>query len=63
MPIKLVEFSDGTFGIRRGWFHYRFMDFKNNKYWWPQYNEYFFNCKTDKETAMKHMVSHKVVKM
>jgi len=34
--MKLVKFSDGTFGVHRGWFFYTFADKHNQFYWWSQ---------------------------
>ena len=66
---KLVEFSDGTFGLRKGvWlFGYEFQDFKSNGLFWRIGSQYFNDCKTTKEKAVSFRYkavsfSYKVIK-
>lgn len=35
--MKIVQFKDGTFGIRKGWWFtkYVFLDLKDTNYFWP----------------------------
>ena len=63
---KLVGFSDGTFGIRKGlWlFGYRFQDFRHTSFSWTMKNSYFKDCKTTEEHAKSFLnnLSYKIVK-
>ena len=63
---KLVKFSDGTFGLRRGcWlFGYRFQDFTSTGYSWCIGDVFFDDCKTTKEKAVsfQNNLTYKVVK-
>ena len=63
---KLVEFSDGTFGLRRGvWlFGYEFQDFKSFNHSWTMKSLHFNDCKTTEEHARSFLnnLTYKVVK-
>ena len=62
---KLVEFSDGTFGLRKGlWlFGYKFQDFRNPSFSWTMKSFYFKDCTTTEEHArsFKNSLSYKVL--
>jgi hypothetical protein len=63
---KLVEFSDGTFGLRKGcWlFGYKFQDFYIICHSRKIRSIYFNDCKTTKEKALsfQNNLNYKVVK-
>jgi len=49
----VVEFIDGTYGVRDR-FQNRFLDMNKPRYWWPKESGWFYGCKTDLDTAMQH---------
>jgi len=50
--MKLVEFEDGTFGIRKFWFFgWYFVDLFSKGYSWTQSSEHFPDCKRTREHA------------
>jgi len=62
--MKLVQFVDGKYGIRKfSLFHLGWV-FKslNTGYFWPPDSEYFPLCKGTKEKCLSMMNDHKVVK-
>ena len=62
---KLVKFSDGTFGLRKGlWlFGYKFQDFRHTLFSWRMSSKYIDDCKTTKEKAisLQDKLSYKVL--
>ena len=62
---KLVKFSDGTFGLRKGYwlFGYRYLDFNNSFFYWKIGSQYFNDCKTTKEKAIsfQNKLTYKVL--
>lgn len=60
--MKLVQFSNGKWGVRRGfWPSYRFADLKNPSFWWDQSSGFLPDCMGTKEQALERLVSHRVV--
>lgn len=51
MNKKLIKFTDGTYGVRKGWFSYKYQDMKTPNCWWYPTSEYFRDCKSDFDTA------------
>ena len=61
--MKLVKFSDGTYGIRKGNFFsgYKYLDLKEKtQYWWYKSSEYFEDCKGSEEQVRKVYNHHNV---
>jgi len=60
MKIHVVEFNDGTYGVRKiiGWWIFKsepvYLDLKSNSvYFWGKLSDYFDHCKTpNKELAI-----------
>lgn len=40
----LVEFENGTFGIREGWLFHRFVDLKHPAFCWARGDRFFKHC-------------------
>ena len=60
--MKLVQFDDGTYGVRKGLIRYRFRDLRSPiNYWWAADNPFFKDCKGTLSEAMVVMgrVKHK----
>lgn len=55
--MKLVKFSNGKYGIRRGIFDKEYLDFsfrtEHKRLWWPRCSGYFKDCMTSEEIARK----------
>ena len=50
--MKLIEFSNGTFGVRRYWFFgWHFMDLKSTNFAWNKGDLYFSHCQGTREEA------------
>lgn len=49
--IKLVKFSNGKFGVRRGWIFYEYFDLKDTQYWWEKSSRHFPYCMVDIDIA------------
>lgn len=52
--MKLVQFEDGEFGIRKfSFFHAGFVyfDLRDQDYWWGRKSKYFRNCRVPEEKA------------
>ena len=45
--MKVVQFRDGKYGVRKGLLFYRFRDMVHPWCWWSADSEYFRDCKTD----------------
>lgn len=65
--MKLVQFTDGTFGIRVGsWLNYRFIDLDDPIFTWGRKSKHLKSCKGTKEKAKeiitKLSTTHKVIK-
>ena len=67
VSIKLVKFSNGKFGVRRGnWFTgYRYKDLYRygNRYWWDKKSKFFRDCMSSEESARKFFEAFKDKKM
>jgi len=50
--MKLVKFKNGSYGLRKGFFSYKYLDltFGINQ-WWPE-NMCTFNCRGSKERVL-----------
>jgi hypothetical protein len=63
---RLVQFSDGKYGIRKGYwlFGYRFQDFKHTSYFWTIRSKFINDCKTTKEKAQEFLkpIKYKIIK-
>ena len=58
MKGKLVQFSDGTYGVRVGWlFEYRFRDLVNPEFSWAIGVRHFKDCQGTRDQAEKHLNS------
>ena len=56
--MKLVEFSDGTFGVRLTWsFGWSFVDLKNGQFKWRRGSRYFKDCRGTREEAKNALQS------
>jgi hypothetical protein len=57
---KLIQFSDGSYGIRRGILSYSYYDFLSsviNRHWWSCSDKWYkTDCRTTKENAMSVLV-------
>lgn len=66
MRIRLVQFSNGKYGIQKGLFNKRYLDFRSPTFWWGVNDKYFHLCCTSKEEAEevfdKYPPSVKVIK-
>lgn len=52
--MKIVQFKDGTYGIRRLTFSgFEYLDFNQPEYWWDIKSRPFCDCKTSKEEVLK----------
>ena len=52
--VKLIKFSDGTYGIRRGSYFsgYTYFDLKDSSdFWWDKSSDYFPDCQGSEEKA------------
>ena len=67
MSIKLVKFSNGKFGVRRGnWFFgYEYKDLSGDggSYWFDKRSIYFRDCMSSEESARKFFEAFKDKKM
>jgi len=66
--MKLVEFKDGTFGVRNNWFFgWHFIDLRSNNFDWTRSSKYFSNCKGSREIAeqtfMMRGSKYKIIKL
>jgi hypothetical protein len=53
MNIAMVKFKNGTYGVRRGWIFFKFLDSRDFEYWHPL-NEYWKDkIRMSKEDAEK----------
>jgi hypothetical protein len=63
MSIKLVKFSNGKFGVRKGnWFTgYRYKDLSvtGKKFWWPKDDRFFDCCMGSEEVAREDFTAYK----
>ena len=51
--IKLVKFSDGKYGVRKGFIFHRYADFFTVGFWWSPGSQYMRDCRTaDYERAV-----------
>jgi hypothetical protein len=40
--MKIVQFKDGQYAIRKGWFFYKYKSLLLDDYWWPTgYSTYY----------------------
>ena len=53
MKPVIVKFNDGTFGIRKGFFRYRYKDLQSSDFWWPKDHSYYKDCRGNFETVIK----------
>jgi hypothetical protein len=44
--IKVVQFANGKYGIRRGWFFHEYRDFVH-AFWWPLDSKYIHDCMSE----------------
>ena len=66
--MKLVEFNNGTFGIRKNWFFgWWFADLRSQGFTWRRGGAYFTHCQGTREQAENYLKqlgkgqTHKVV--
>ncbi len=50
MNIKLVKFSNGKYGIRRGLIFHEYLDFRWGR-WFSKDSPFFKQCEIDEKTA------------
>jgi len=51
--IKLVKFSDGKYGVRKGFILHKYVDFYTTGFWWSSSSQFMRDCRTaDYERAM-----------
>lgn len=43
--LRLVQFSDGFYAIRKGWIFYSYKDLCSRDIWWTKGDVYFRDCK------------------
>lgn len=62
MRVKLIKFSTGNYGIRKGCFfgNKEYLDFCTGV-WWEKDSKWFRDCQTDEETA-RRMYGQMVIK-
>ena len=61
MALKLVEFEDGTFGVRRGWWSFHeFLDLQNPIFWWQQGGRFFRDCTGTRAEAESRLAEMKI---
>ena len=53
--MKLVEFEDGTFGVRKGYwiYGYYYLDLTCSLHAWDSKSKFFKDCKGTKEDAIR----------
>lgn len=57
--MKLVEFDDGKFGVRRGFIFYEYKDLESGLSWRSKDSCYFYCCKSDLKTAVNFIKESK----
>lgn len=61
--MKLVQFEDGTYGVRTFWFFgWWFRDLACPGFSWKVSSRFFYGCKGTKKKARSLLAGHKVVK-
>jgi hypothetical protein len=52
---KLIRFADGNYGIRKGFFYYKYKDLKDTHFWWRgnAYERYFKDCRCSLAEVVK----------
>lgn len=51
---KIVQFIDGTFGVRRrSIFGYMYLDLVSPSFWWGRGDKFMHDCKGSKELAQR----------
>lgn len=64
--MKLVQFEDGTYGVRMYWlFGWHFKDLRNPRFEWTRGGEFFHCCKGTRREAenaiMHHRIAYRVI--
>jgi len=52
--MKIVQFKNGKYGIRKWFFGWKFADLKlKGRYWWPVWSDYYSDCQGTKENVIE----------
>lgn len=57
--MRIVEFKDGSFGIRSGFIFYKYLDLVVPKLWWSRRFKEFKDCKGSLESCLKYKKMYK----
>jgi hypothetical protein len=51
---KIVQFTDGTFGVRRmSFFGYEYLDLTSPRFWWQRGSTFMDDCRGSEELARR----------
>lgn len=59
MKVIIVQFEDGSYGIRRGWFSFKYLDLSpGSRFWWPLGSQWMHDCRCTDLQRVKTIYSH-----
>lgn len=59
--MKLVQFENGKYGVRAGWFFgWEFVDLKEPRFKWKRSDEHFYDCMGSKERCEQVVAQSKL---